>query len=60
VEVLRDGEWERIFESDVLRGGESRPIELPIAGAERLRLMTGDRGGDINADHAVFADAKLQ
>ncbi len=60
VEVLRDGEWQRVFESDVLHGGESQPIELSVAGAEKLRLLTGDGGDDMNADHAVFADAKLQ
>lgn len=62
VDVRRDGAWERIFDSDVFRGGVTPPqeIDLDISGADQLRLSCTDAGDNINADHAVWADAILQ
>ncbi|MHB8994322.1 MAG: NPCBM/NEW2 domain-containing protein [Armatimonadota bacterium] len=61
VEVFRGGKWERVFESKVVRKGEAaQAIEMPMAGAQRLRLLTTDAGDGINSDHACWAEAKLQ
>jgi hypothetical protein len=60
VEVYRDGEWRRVFESGVLKGGETEEVSIDIAGAERIRLVTTDAGDNIYSDCAVWADAKLQ
>lgn len=60
VEVERGGAWERVFASAVLRGGESKEVGVPIAGATRLRLLTTDAGDNINSDHAVWAAPLLQ
>lgn len=60
VEVRRQGRWERVFESDVLRAGASRAIDLDIAGADHLKLITTDAGDTIHCDHAVWADARLE
>ncbi|MFW6161587.1 MAG: NPCBM/NEW2 domain-containing protein [Planctomycetota bacterium] len=61
VDVQRGGKWEQVFKSGVLRGG-GKPvaIDVAIAGAQALRLRTTDAGDDINADHAVWADARLE
>jgi len=61
VEIFRGGKWERVFESKVIRKGDAaQAIEVPIAGAEKLRLVTTDAGDGINSDHATWAEAKLQ
>ncbi|MBI2303005.1 MAG: NPCBM/NEW2 domain-containing protein [Armatimonadetes bacterium] len=60
VEVHRAGQWERVFESEVLKvGGAPHAIEVPIAGADQLRLRTTDGGDDINCDHACWAEVRL-
>lgn len=61
VEVYRDGEWERVFESGVRKlGDEPREVEVEIAGAEKLRLVTTDAGDGIACDHAVWAQARVE
>lgn len=61
VEVCRHGAWERVFESGVLTYRDApRAIEVDIAGAERLRLVTTDAGDGIACDHATWAEARLQ
>ncbi|HQK94500.1 MAG TPA: NPCBM/NEW2 domain-containing protein [Armatimonadota bacterium] len=61
VEVLRQGEWVRVYESGVRRGGEA-PVEVraDIRGAERLRLIASDASDDHYSDHAVWADVRLE
>ncbi len=60
VELERNGAWEKVFESAILRGGEAQELEVPVAGATRLRLLTTDAGDNINSDHAVWAAPLLQ
>jgi hypothetical protein len=60
VEVERGGKWARVFESGILRGGESKEVAVPIIGASRLRLVTTDAGDNIHSDHAVWAAPLLQ
>ncbi|MDH7568276.1 MAG: NPCBM/NEW2 domain-containing protein, partial [Armatimonadota bacterium] len=60
VEVRRNGQWERLFESPLRKAGdEPLVVDLAIAGADRLRLVATDGGDGIDWDHAVWADAKL-
>jgi hypothetical protein len=60
VEVLRGDKWERIFESPVMKGGQSQALELDLSGAKQLRLLTTDAGDNIHADHAAWAGAILR
>ena len=61
VEVFRGGKWEQVFASGILRKGDpAQAIDVPIAGADGLRLSVTDAGDGINSDHAAWADAKLQ
>jgi hypothetical protein len=61
VEVHREGRWERVFESPVVRlGDRPLPVDVSIAGADALQLLTTDGGDGIACDHAVWADARLQ
>ncbi|MBM3500636.1 MAG: hypothetical protein FJX74_18420 [Armatimonadetes bacterium] len=61
VEVERNGQWEKVFESDILRGGQpAAEIDVDITGALRLRLTTTDAGDNIYSDHAEWADARLE
>jgi len=60
VEVRRNGAWERLFESGVLRAGQQQEVSVDITGADRLRLLTTDAGDGIDTDHAVWAEARLQ
>lgn len=61
VEVFRAGQWERVYESKTIRKGDAaQAIAVPIAGAEKLRLITTDAGDGINSDHAVWAEAMIQ
>ena len=54
--VLQRTGWECILR----KGDPAQPIEVPIAGAQKLRLSVTDAGDGINSDHATWADAKLQ
>jgi len=60
VDVHRGGKWVEAFKSAVLRGGKAAVVDVDIAGAEKLRLRTTDAGDNIHADHAVWADARVE
>ena len=61
VEAHRGGQWQKLFESPVLRvGGDPVEVNVEIAGADQLRLRVTDGGDGISSDHAVWADARLQ
>lgn len=60
LEVHRNGAWERVFESGVLRAGQQQEVSVDISGADRIRLITTDAGDGIDTDHAVWAEARLQ
>jgi hypothetical protein len=60
VEVLRDGKWQRLYESPVLKlGDKPLAVDVDITGAQQLRLTTTDGGDGIACDHAEWADARL-
>lgn len=60
VEVMREGKWQRLYESPVLKVGEKPlTVDVDIAGAQQLRLITTDGGDGISCDHAEWADARL-
>jgi hypothetical protein len=61
VELRRGGAWERVFESETLRGGQA-PAEVDIAlrGADRLRLIATDAGDGYYSDHAAWGAAALR
>ncbi|AUS79640.1 phosphohydrolase [Actinoalloteichus sp. AHMU CJ021] len=57
--VLADGE--EVYRSDVLRRGEApERIEVPVEGAERLRLVVEDAGDGSAWDYADWAEATLE
>ena len=62
VEVRRNGQWQKVYESGILRGGQPNPppIDVDISGADRLRLTATDAGDNINSDHAAWAGALVQ
>jgi hypothetical protein len=61
VEVLRQGQWEKLYESPVLKGGQDpAAVDVDISGAEQLRLRVTDGGDGISSDHAVWAEAMVQ
>jgi hypothetical protein len=35
-------------------------IDIDIRGADQLRLVTTDAGDNVHADHAVWADARVE
>jgi len=62
VELLRNGTWETVFQSPVLRGRpneEQREVSVELRGDTKLRLST-DGGSDISADHAAWGSARLE
>lgn len=60
VEVLRDGRWQQLYESPVLKlADEPLTIEVDLTGASKLRLTTTDGGDGIACDHAEWADARI-
>lgn len=63
VEARCNGQWQKVFESGVLRGGQSGPtanVDVDIGGAELLRLSVTDAGDGIDSDHAAWAGARLE
>jgi len=61
VQVMRDTEWETVYRSPVLRGGDDPlTVDVEIAGAKKLRLYCTDAGDNINSDHAAWAEARLE
>ena len=61
VDVHRGGVWKEVLKSGALKGG-GKPvaIDVDIAGAAQLRLRATDAGDDIHADHAVWAEARVE
>jgi len=60
VEVLRDGKWQQLYASPVLKlADKPLTVGVDIAGAQQLRLITTDGGDGIACDHAEWADARL-
>ena len=60
VEILKQDDWERVFESRVFDVGEEpQQIEVDITGARRLRLITTDGGDGIACDHSVWGLASI-
>ena len=61
VEIRREGTWQRVFESQVIRSTDPpQDVDVDISGADRLRLTAGDGGDNISWDHGVWADAMLR
>jgi len=61
VEVRRGGDWQRVFESPVMKAGDApRDVDVDLSGADRLRLNVTDGGDGISWDHAVWADALIR
>ncbi|NPV49019.1 MAG: hypothetical protein HPY69_18915 [Armatimonadetes bacterium] len=61
VEAFRNGRWELLFESGVLRGGdEPQQVDLDITGSTLLRLTATDADDNHYSDHAVWAGARLE
>lgn len=61
VEARVDGEWERIFKSDVLTT-DDEAVEVDVRfpeGAEFVRLITTDGRNGPSADHAIWADVRF-
>ncbi len=61
VEVLRNGQWEKLFESPVIKGDMApAPIDVDITGAAKLRLRVLNAGDNNYSDHATWAEAMVQ
>jgi len=61
VQVERDGEWLTRYKSPPMSGAtEPLAVSVDISGATRLKLYCQDTGDGINADYAVWADARLE
>lgn len=57
--LVCDGEVR--FESPLMtRGSEPLPVDVPIAGVDRLQLMVEDGGNGIGCDHANWVNAKIE
>jgi hypothetical protein len=60
VEVMRDGKWQKLYDSPVLKlGDKPLTVDVDITGGQKLRLTTTDAGVGIACDHAEWADARL-
>lgn len=61
VDALRNGKWERLLESGVLKlGDKPQQVTVDITDSDQLRLTTTDAGDGIACDHAVWANAKIE
>lgn len=57
--VALDGR--KVWESGVMKPGEAaKAIDLPLAGAQALRLQVTDAGDGVSNDHGDWADATLE
>ncbi|HEU5070388.1 MAG TPA: NPCBM/NEW2 domain-containing protein [Verrucomicrobiae bacterium] len=56
--VLGDGKT--LWTSGVLRGGQSKPVDVKLAGVQRVTLQVTDGGDGIDSDHADWADAQFE
>ncbi len=54
------GDDKKLFDSGVMRFGQSQPIDLPITGVRRLRLVVTDAGDGFYHDCANWASARVQ
>jgi alpha-galactosidase len=55
------GDGKTLWESGVLRGGDPvKEVSVDLHGVNKLLLLVGDAGDDINYDHADWADAKIE
>ena len=60
VRFLVYGDGKRLFDSGVMKGGqEARPVDVPLTGVRRLRLMATSAGDGASFDHANWAQAEL-
>lgn len=60
VEGLRDGKWQQLYASPVLKlGDKPLTVEVSVAGCTKLRLTSTDGGDGIACDHAEWTDARL-
>jgi hypothetical protein len=56
----RDGKWEEVFNSGIVRGGEApKPVSIDVRGAKGITLTVdfADRGDEL--DYAEWLDARL-
>lgn len=61
VELLRNGTWERVFESPVMKAGDApRDVRVDISDATRIRLIATDGGDSIGWDHAAWGNPMLR
>jgi alpha-galactosidase len=61
VEAHRNGKWEKVFESKVIKfGDQSQKVSADISGSDKIRLTSTDGGDGIECDHAVWANALLK
>jgi len=61
VEVCRNGQCQKVFESPLLRRGDAPvAVSVDLSGAEELHLTVTDGSDGISSDHAVWADAMIQ
>jgi alpha-galactosidase len=60
VEFQVVGDGKTLWTSGVMRSGDAaKPVEVSIAGVQRLALLVTDGGDGISFDHADWADAKF-
>jgi len=61
VELRREDQWERIFESPIIRSKDDPvSVDLDISHSDRLRLVAADGGDNISWDHATWANARIR
>jgi len=61
VQTEQGGQWQAIYTSPVVRGNQDPlAISVPLGGAKRLRLYCTDAGDGIGADHATWAEARIE
>jgi alpha-galactosidase len=54
------GDGKVLWESGVLRGGDpAKEVSVDLHGLNKLLLLVGDAGDDVNYDHADWADARI-
>ncbi len=56
--ILADGR--RVFDSGLMKGSQkAKPVDVPLSGVKRLRLMVTSAGDGVNFDHADWAQAEF-
>jgi hypothetical protein len=56
--VVVDGR--EVYDSGLLKTGGSREVDVPLAGAQEIRLVIDDGGNGIGGDWASWADAWVE